>query len=93
MANKLIQYTEELVGENHPIKADTLNRAFIADHENDGTHKDANVTAAKLATDAVETAKIKDANVTAAKLSFAAKPIYIQSSAPTGETNALWIDI
>jgi len=39
MANKLIQYTEEMVGESHPTKADTLNRALVVEHNNDGTHK------------------------------------------------------
>lgn len=39
MADQVIQYTEEMVGANHPTKADTLNRALLVEHNADGTHK------------------------------------------------------
>lgn len=39
MADQRIIYTEEVVGANHPTKADTLNRLSLVDHNNDGTHK------------------------------------------------------
>ncbi len=44
MANQKIQYTEEMVGENHPQKADTLNRLTNVEHNDDGTHSDITVT-------------------------------------------------
>jgi phage-related tail fiber protein len=34
-----IQYTEELVGANHPTKTDTINRLSQIEHNTDGTHK------------------------------------------------------
>jgi hypothetical protein len=40
MADKIIQYTEELVGAGHPTKADTLNRGLLVEHNADGTHVD-----------------------------------------------------
>ena len=39
MADMRIQYSEEMVGANHPAKADTLNRLVLVEHNNDGTHK------------------------------------------------------
>lgn len=33
-----IQHTEEMVGADHPMKADTLNRLALVEHYNDGTH-------------------------------------------------------
>lgn len=33
------QYNEECVGHGHPSKADTLNRAWDVEHNEDGTHK------------------------------------------------------
>ena len=39
MADQRIQYTEEMVGANHPTKSDTLNRLSLVDHENNGGHK------------------------------------------------------
>ena len=41
MSDQIIQYTEEMVGANHPTKADTLNRALLVGHNADGTHKEA----------------------------------------------------
>lgn len=38
MANQKIQWTEEMVGENHATKADTLGRHGAVEHANDGTH-------------------------------------------------------
>jgi hypothetical protein len=38
MANQRILYTEEMVGYNHPTKADTLNRHAMIEHLEDGTH-------------------------------------------------------
>lgn len=38
MADQRIQYLEEVVGAGHPTKADTLNRAFLIAHNNDGSH-------------------------------------------------------
>ncbi len=38
MADQRIQYSEEMVGNAHPTKADTLNRAFNVEHDSDGTH-------------------------------------------------------
>jgi hypothetical protein len=34
-----IQFTDRLVGANHPNLADTLNRLFLVEHNIDGTHK------------------------------------------------------
>lgn len=39
MADQRIQYTEEMVGNGHPTKADTLNRLTAVEHATDGTHK------------------------------------------------------
>jgi|GEM_PF-4204750 hypothetical protein len=39
MADLRIQFNEEMVGVGHPVKADTLNRLSLAEHNNDGTHK------------------------------------------------------
>jgi len=39
MADQRILYNEEMVGANHPTKADTLNRRGNVEHEQDGTHK------------------------------------------------------
>jgi len=36
---EIIDYTEEMVGANHPTKSDTLNRALLIGHDADGTHK------------------------------------------------------
>ena len=38
MTQQVINYDEEMVGANHPTKADTLNRAFLIEHNADGTH-------------------------------------------------------
>ena len=38
MADLRIQFNEEMVGVGHPVKADTLNRLSLAEHNNDGTH-------------------------------------------------------
>jgi len=38
MAVEIIQQTEEMVGKDHLTKSDTLNRAFVIEHANDGTH-------------------------------------------------------
>ncbi len=38
MADQRIQSTEEMVGEGHATKADTLNRLAVVEHENDGKH-------------------------------------------------------
>jgi len=38
MADLRIQYTEEMVGAQHPTKADTLNRLTLIEHNSDGTH-------------------------------------------------------
>ncbi|MBI2412482.1 MAG: hypothetical protein HYV24_04655 [Deltaproteobacteria bacterium] len=43
MADQRIQYTEELVGANHATKSDTINRLSLVEHNNDGTHKSANI--------------------------------------------------
>lgn len=39
MADQRIQYTEQMVGANHPTLQDTLNRLTLVEHNNDGTHK------------------------------------------------------
>lgn len=39
MTDQTIQYTEKMVGANHPALADTLNRLALVEHNNDGTHK------------------------------------------------------
>lgn len=39
MADLRIQFSEEMVGNGHPVKADTLNRLSLVEHNNDGTHK------------------------------------------------------
>jgi hypothetical protein len=39
MADQRIQYTEEMVGNGHPTKSDTLNRLSLIEHNTDGTHK------------------------------------------------------
>lgn len=41
MADERIQYTEEMVGNGHPTKADTLNRFGNVEHDTDGTHQKA----------------------------------------------------
>jgi len=46
MADERIQYTEEMVGNGHPTKPDTLNRHANVEHNSDGTHKAAAVTSA-----------------------------------------------
>jgi len=38
-ADQRIQYTEEMVGNGHPTKTDTLNRHANVEHNTDGTHK------------------------------------------------------
>ncbi len=38
MADLRIRFNEEMVGVGHPVKADTLNRLSLAEHNNDGTH-------------------------------------------------------
>ena len=40
MADQRIQYTEEMVGNGHPTKPDTLNRHAAVEHNTDGAHKD-----------------------------------------------------
>ena len=44
MADQRIQYTEEMVGNGHPTKADTLNRHANVEHNSDGTHKAAAIS-------------------------------------------------
>jgi len=41
MSDQRIQYTEEMVGNGHPTKADTLNRFGNVEHDTDGTHQKA----------------------------------------------------
>ncbi|MCB2227257.1 MAG: hypothetical protein KQH53_11320 [Desulfarculaceae bacterium] len=41
MADLRIAYDEEMVGAGHPTKEDTLNRLVLAEHNSDGTHKNA----------------------------------------------------
>jgi hypothetical protein len=36
---RVIQWNERMVGANHPTLTDTLNRAFLIEHNADGTHK------------------------------------------------------
>lgn len=38
-ADQIIQFSEPLVGANHPTLADTINRGFLIEHNADGTHK------------------------------------------------------
>ncbi len=38
-ADERIQYAEQMVGANHPTKADTLNRLTLVEHNSDGIHK------------------------------------------------------
>lgn len=38
MADQTIQHTEEMVGAGHATKSDTLNRALLIEHGNDGKH-------------------------------------------------------
>ena len=38
MADQRIQYSEEMVGNAHPTKTDTLNRRGNVEHATDGTH-------------------------------------------------------
>lgn len=38
MADQRIIFSEEMVGFNHPTKADTLNRLSLIEHNSDGTH-------------------------------------------------------
>ena len=46
MANLLLKYNEAAVASEHPTLDDTLNRAFLVEHVNDGTH---GANAARLA--------------------------------------------
>lgn len=39
MEDKRIQFTERMVGANHPTRPDTLNRLALVGHNTDGTHK------------------------------------------------------
>lgn len=39
MADLRIQFTEQMVGANHPTREDTLNRLSLVEHNIDGTHK------------------------------------------------------
>lgn len=39
MADYRVQYTEHMVGANHPSFPDTINRLALVEHNNDGTHK------------------------------------------------------
>lgn len=39
MADLRIKFNEEMVGAEHPVKADTLNRLSLVEHNSDGTHK------------------------------------------------------
>ena len=39
MADQRIQYTDEMVGNGHPTKTDTLNKHANVEHNTDGTHK------------------------------------------------------
>lgn len=38
MADLRIRFNEEMVGNGHPSKADTLNRLMLAEHDNEGKH-------------------------------------------------------
>ena len=38
MPEEIIQHNEEMVGDDHPSKADTLSRALLIEHGDDGTH-------------------------------------------------------
>ena len=38
-ADQTIASTEEMVGRGHATKADTLNRAFLVEHDDDGVHE------------------------------------------------------
>ena len=46
MVNQIITYAEEMVGSGHPTKSDTLNRALLIEHGNDGKHSAAAFSAA-----------------------------------------------
>ena len=39
MADMRIQYLEQMIGNGHPTKVDTLNRLALVEHNTDGTHK------------------------------------------------------
>lgn len=39
MSSQIIEHTERMVGSGHGMKADTLNRALLIEHNADGTHK------------------------------------------------------
>jgi hypothetical protein len=39
MADQRIKYNEEMVGANHPMKGDTLNRLKLVDHDSSGFHR------------------------------------------------------
>jgi len=56
MADQRIQYTEEMVGANHPSKSDTLNRLALVEHNTDGTHK----AASKVAGDVVQVVSMQE---------------------------------
>jgi len=52
MANQRILYTEEMVGYGHPTKADTLNRALMIEHGEDGQHPLSGFQGSQYAADA-----------------------------------------
>ena len=52
MPTGIIEYTEEMVGKDHPTKADTLNRGFLIDHGNDGQHTLSGFQGSQFAADA-----------------------------------------
>lgn len=39
MADKRIKYTDEMIGANHPMKADTLNALKLVEHDSSGFHR------------------------------------------------------
>lgn len=43
MPDQRVQWTDELVGANHATKTDTVNRLALIEHNNDGSHKAANI--------------------------------------------------
>lgn len=47
-ADQRIQYSERMIGANHPTLTDTLNRLTLVAHNTDGTHIDNGIALAKL---------------------------------------------
>ena len=99
MADQRIQYTEEMVGANHPSKSDTLNRLTLVEHDTDGTHK----AASKVAGDVVQVVSTQTGAMATGTTGFPVDDTIPQNTegdeymtlaiTPTNASNKLIIDV